>query len=353
MENGKKAAIRVVVVEDSSFMCKLIMNILNADSDIYVVGTARNGQEAVALVTDLKPDIVTMDVHMPVMDGLEATKQIMAYHPTPILIVSASVTKDGMDKIFKAIYYGALDILDKSRLELLGDQKFGEELIEKIKLLSRIKVVVHPLARLEKTKKAAVVRAQPVGEALDRIVAIAVSTGGPYALLEVLKRLPKDFPCGIVITQHIISGFLEGLVEWLDAECVIRVKVAEDGEKIRRGVAYLAPCDLHMSVGSEGTIRISDDPPRGGHKPSGDVLLESVASAYGKNAVGVILTGMGSDGADGLRAIKQKSGQTIAQDEKTSVIFGMPKTAIDMGIVDAVLPVGKIAERIMKVLSAD
>lgn len=352
MENGTKITIRVVVVEDSFFMCKVIMNILNADPEIYVVGTARNGQEAVALVMDLKPDIVTMDVHMPVMDGLEATKQIMAYHPTPILIISASVTKDGMEKIFKAIYYGALDILDKSRLELLGDKKFGEELIEKIKLLSRIKVVVHPLARLEKTKKVLRVHAQRATEALDKIVAIAVSTGGPYALLEVLKRLPKDFPCGLVISQHIISGFLEGLVEWLDAECQIRVKVAEDGEKIQRGVAYLAPCDLQMRIEPGGRIRISDDPPRGGHKPSGDVLLESVALAYGQNAVGVILTGMGSDGAEGLRLIKEKAGQTIAQDEKTSVIFGMPKAAIDLGIVDAVLPVGEIAERIAKVLSA-
>lgn len=343
-----KNIIRVLVVEDSPSMCKVLTNILNADPQILVAGVAHNGKEAAEIVPKLKPDIITMDIHMPVMDGFEATKQIMAYNPTPILIVSTSVFKVGMDKAFKAISYGALDIIEKGAMEITGDKKSGEELIEKIKFLSDIKVLHHPLAKLEGRKERPVkVVETPKKKILDRIVAIVTSTGGPQALLEILKRFPQNFPCGIVIVQHITSGFVEGLAEWLNSECQIKVKVAEDSEEIRPGVAYIAPCDLQMRVGEGGRIHLSNEPAHDGHRPSGDILLESVARVYKEGAVGVILTGMGRDGAMGMKAIKDMHGATIAQDEATCIVFGMPKVAIEMDVIDEVSPLGRIAEEIV------
>ncbi len=349
MESGLKGIIRVLVVEDSPLMCKVITNFLNLDPQILVAGIAHNGKEAVEIVPRLKPDIITMDIHMPVMDGYEATRQIMAYNPTPILVVSSSVFKVGMEKVFKAISYGALDVLDKGELEIVGDKKSGDALIDKIKFLSSVKVIHHPLAKLKIERPIGVLEV-PRKKVLDRVVAFVASTGGPHALREVLKRFPKNFPCGIVIVQHITSGFVEGLVDWLDNECQLKVKIGADSEEIRPGVAYIAPDNLQMRVGGDGMITLSDEPAYEGHRPSGDVLLESVARAYGKGGVATILTGMGRDGAMGMKAIKQLHGQTIAQDERSCVVFGMPKVAIEMDVIDKVLPLERIAEEIAGML---
>ncbi|MEW6003148.1 MAG: chemotaxis response regulator protein-glutamate methylesterase [Nitrospirota bacterium] len=347
-----KGLIRVLVVEDCPLMCEVLMSIFNPDPQILVVGIAHNGKEAIELVPRLKPDIITMDIHMPVMDGFEATKHIMAYNPTPILVISSSVFRAGMDKVFKAISYGALDVIDKGDLEIGGEKKSGEVLIEKIKFLSGIKVIRHPLAKLQQKRHGGVLEA-PGKRALDKIVAIVTSTGGPQALLEILKRFPEDFPCGIVIVQHITNGFTGGLVDWLDSECQLSVKIAEDSEEIQSGVGYIAPDNLQMRVREGGTIQLSDEPAYEGHRPSGDVLLESVARAYGGRAVAAILTGMGRDGAMGMKAIKQFHGQTIAQDEKSCVVFGMPKVAIEMNVIDKVLPLEEIAKGIAKMLRYD
>lgn len=349
MESGLKGIIRVLVVEDSPLMCKVLTNILNPDPHILVAGIANNGQEAVEIVPRLKPDIITMDIHMPVMDGYEATKRIMAFNPTPILVVSSSVFKVGMEKVFKSISYGALDIIDKSELEIAGNEKSGEVLIQKIKFLSGVKVIHHPLAKLQKERPRVDLEV-PRKKFSDKIVAIVASTGGPQALLEILKRFPKDFPCGIVIVQHITNGFVEGLVDWLDNECQLTVKIGKDSEEIRPGVAYIAPDSFQMRVEEGGKIGLSDEPAYEGHRPSGDVLLESVARAYGERVVATILTGMGRDGAMGMKAIKQLSGRTIAQDEGSCVVFGMPKAAIEMDVIDKISPLGKIAEEIVLML---
>lgn len=349
MDQRLKGIIRVLVVEDSPLMCKVITNILNPDPQILVAGITHNGKEAVEIVPRLKPDIITMDINMPVMDGFEATKQIMAYNPTPILVISDSVFKMGMDRIFKAISYGALDVLDKSELEIGEDRKSGGVLIEKIKFLSSVKVIHHPLAKLRKETPVLHLET-PKKKGPDRIVAIVASTGGPQALLKILKRFPKDFPCGIVIVQHITSGFVEGLVDWLDNECQLKVKVGEDSEEIRPGVAYIAPDRLHMRVEEGGKIALANEPTYEGHRPSGDVLLDSVARVYREGTVGTILTGMGRDGAMGMKAIKQLRGQTIAQDEKSCIVFGMPKVAIDMDVIDTVLPLERIAGKIAGML---
>jgi len=342
--------IRVLVVEDSPLMCKVLTNMMNSDPQILVVAVASNGKQAVELVPLLKPDFVTMDMDMPVMDGLEATKQIMAYHPTPILIVSSSVFKQGMDKVFKAISYGALDVIDKSELELVGNKKSGEALISKLKFLTSVPVMDQSLVKFRHERSVVDLRA-PKKKVSDKIVAIVASTGGPQALLKILQRLPADFPCGIVIVQHITSGFLSGLVDWLAKECKIRVKIGENSEEIRPGVAYIAPDNFHMRVTERGRISLSDEPANSGHRPSGDVLLESVAKTYGKGGVAAILTGMGRDGAIGMKAIKESQGMTIAQNEKSCVVFGMPNAAIEMNAIDKVLPLESIAEEIVSIVS--
>lgn len=346
MTDNAKGIIKVLVVDDSPVMCKALSSILNSDSQIIVAGVAYSGKEAVELVPRLKPDIITMDIHMPEMDGLEATRQIMAYYPTPILIVSTSVFKLGMEKVFEAISYGALEVLEKGKIGFEGDKNSAQEFIEKVKFLSNIKVIPHPLARPGKEKRAEKILEVSSRKVLDRIVAIAVSTGGPQMLQQILKRLPKEFPCAIVIVQHISEGFLDGLVEWLNGSCAIKVKAAQDREEIGPGVAYIAPCGFQMRVDEEKKIRLSDESSYDGHKPSGSVLLESVARSYKQGAIGVILSGMGADGAMGIKAIKEMGGETIAQNEETCVVFGMPKVAIEMGVVDEVLPVEKIPEAI-------
>ncbi len=338
--------IRVLVVEDSPLMCKILTTVMNSDPQILVVAIANNGKEAVELVPCLKPDIITMDMDMPVMDGFEATKEIMAYHPTPILIVSSSVFRLGMEKVFKAISHGALDVIDKSELELVGDKKSGETLIAKIKFLTDVRIMDQPIVKL-RNERPLVDLKTPKKKVSDKIVAMVASTGGPQALLKILKRLPEDFPCGIVIVQHITNGFLSGLVDWLTKECKIKIKIGEDSEEIRPGVAYIAPDNFHMRVAEGGKISLSNEPLNAGHRPSGDVLLESVARTYGKRSVGTILTGMGRDGAMGMKAIKESQGKTIAQNEKSCVVFGMPNAAIEMNVVDKVLPLENIAEEIV------
>jgi two-component system chemotaxis response regulator CheB len=349
MEQVNKALTRVLVVDDSPLMCKILTNIVNCDPQMIVAAVANDGKEAVDLVPRLKPDIITMDIDMPVMDGLEATKQIMASTPTPILIVASTVYKPGMEKVFKAISHGALDIIDKKELEFVGQKKSGEALIAKIKFLTGVKVIGRSAARLRKEKSVVDLRTSKK-EASDKIVAVVASTGGPQALLEILKRLPEDFPCGIVIVQHITNGFLPGLVDWLNKECKIRIKIGEDSEEIQPGVAYMAPDNLQMRVEESGKISLSNEPAQGGHKPSGDVLLESVARTYGSGSVAAILTGMGRDGAMGMKSIKQCYGKTIAQNEKSCVVFGMPKAAVEMNVIDKVLPLESIAEEIVSLV---
>jgi two-component system chemotaxis response regulator CheB len=349
MDSLESKMIRVFVVEDSPLMCKILVTLLNNDPQILVVGVARDGKEALDFLPHLKPDIMTLDMDLPVVDGLEVTRQVMTRYPTPILIVSSSVFKTGMEKVFRAISWGALDVMDKSDLISKGEGRTGEELIEKIKSLTRVKPLDRTLLKFREEKREVLLK-KTKGGASHRMVAIVASTGGPQALLKILKPLPEDFPCGIVIVQHIASGFLPGMVDWLNKECKIRVKVGEDQEIIQAGVAYIAPDHFQMRVVEGGRISLSDEPPTNGHRPSGDILLESVARVYGKGSIGIILTGMGKDGVLGMKAIKQVRGKTIAQDEKSCVVFGMPHAAIETGAVDQVLSLEKIAEELLSLI---
>jgi two-component system chemotaxis response regulator CheB len=344
--------IKVLIVEDSPVATNILTAIINSDEKLTVIGTAKNGKEGVDLTKQLKPDIITMDIHMPIMDGYEATKQIMAYTPTPIIVVSSSTLQKDSNKVFHATSYGALDVINKDLLSVDGisGQEFIKQFLDKLKLFSKIKVLTHMLGKIEHQKQAVSMQ-YPGILGTTKIVGIAVSVGGPQALQNLLNKIPKNFSSSILIVQHISEGFAEGLVDWLSNSSRTNIKIPKNNEKIESGVVYIAPSGVHMKVSERGTIILSDDPPYLGFRPSCNILLESIASVYKNKSVGVILTGMGSDGALGMKAIKAKGGITIAQDEKTSIVFGMPKVAIDMGVIDKILPLEKIADELIRIIN--
>jgi two-component system chemotaxis response regulator CheB len=341
--------IRVLVVEDSPTARSLLVQILKSDSEIQVVGEADNGVEGVELARKLRPDVVTMDVHMPRMNGLEATKEIMITAPTPIVIISSSYAMHEVEMSMNALRAGALAVLPKpAGPAMAGFEEASQQLIAQIKAMAQVKVVRHwrpaKLAQRSKEQESA---ADP---ARVRVVAIATSTGGPAALHAILAGLPRDFAVPILVVQHISSGFAKGLADWLNKAGNLRVKLAEDGETLQGGTAYLAPDDRHLGVSSRGTVAFSAAPPIGGFRPSATHLFDSVAGVYGASAIGVILTGMGEDGVAGLQTLRQTGGRVIAQDEKTSVVFGMPSAAITAGLADMVLPLENIASQLIELV---
>ncbi len=344
-----KNLIKVLVVDDSAIIREAITNALESEEDITVIGTATNGKEAVDLLPELKPDIITMDIVMPVMDGLQATEQIMAYHPTPILVITSLLLKD-MEIAFKALHAGALDVMERPDISELSKptSKIRKQLIDKIKILANVKVITHLGGRFQKKEKKPLPTTPKKQEAKFKIIGIASSTGGPKTVRKILSKLPVDLPIPIVIVQHISEGFTQGLVEWWNNGCEIEVQEGKDGEKLCKGVAYVSPSFVHMTVTKNERIKLEDTPPVGGHKPSANVLLSSVAESYPQTAMGIILTGMGNDGAMGIKAIKDAEGFTIAQDEASCAIFGMPKVAIEMGVIDKVVPLDDIADEIIR-----
>ena len=336
--------IRVLIAEDSAAARELLAGILSSDPEIEVVGQATNGNEAVDLTQRLHPDLVTMDIHMPHMDGLLATKEIMITAPTPIVIVTASHSARDVEVSMNALHAGALDVLDKPRGP--GSEGFDasvQKLISTLKAMARVKVVRH--VRQAKASDATVLPRS--ASQRKSVVAIAVSTGGPAALQRVFERLPAQFTLPILVVQHIATGFVPGLVKWLSVVSDLTVKVAEEGETLAPRSVYFAPDGRHIAVSSRGTIDLQTTPPRGGFRPSGTVLFESVANAYGSEVIAVIMTGMGEDGVEGLRAVRKKGGHIIAQDEKTSVVFGMPGAAIAAQVVDQVVPLDNIASHLV------
>lgn len=348
--NAGEDKVRVLVVDDSPVARAVLRSILESDEGMEVVGLARNGWEAVQMVGRLKPDVITMDVRMPEMDGYEATQQIMAYHPTPILIVTASLAKKDVDFSFRMLEAGALDIFEKpSGDDPIALRNRSQALVERIRLLSRVRVITHlrgrrrpgpppPLAPIA-------LGAAPVPlEGPSRLVVIGASTGGPRAIQRILNRLPEHLPAPIVVVQHIAQGFTRGLAEWLAGETRLPVALARDGEGLTAGRVYIAP-EGRQIVPDKRAIHLAETP-RTTPMPSVDVAMHSAARHFGPRAVGVLLTGMGSDGAQGLLAIRRAGGVTIAQDQATSTIFGMPGVAIELGAAQQVLPLDDIAAAI-------
>jgi two-component system, chemotaxis family, protein-glutamate methylesterase/glutaminase len=339
--------IRVVVAEDSPTARTLLVEILHSDPDIQVVGEAVNGAEAIELADSLRPDLMTMDVHMPGIDGIEATQEIMMRSPTPILIVS-SVGGREAELSFNAIQAGALMVLAKPE-SALSDRFEGQkdELLRMAKAMARVKVV-RRWSRVNQRAPAA--NGRHANGARIRLVAVAASTGGPAAVQTLLAGFPPDFVAPVVIVQHIAQGFVAGLADWLSASCGFPVKVAENGEPLMKRTAYLAPDDRHLGVTREGRLTVVTGPEIDGFRPSGTYLFDSVAKAYGTSATAVILTGMGSDGVEGLRRVKAAGGHVFAQDRASCVVFGMPGEAVAAGVVDAVLPAGDIAARVTELV---
>ncbi len=331
--------IRVVVVDDDPFARKVITGMLSQDEAIEVVGEAADGREAVERVSALKPDLVTMDIDMPGMDGLEAIRRIMRAHAAPILVVTGS---DDADLAYEAVSRGALDVVAKPVMDQYP------EFLHKVKFLSRIKVISHILSDPPPPIPEAAAQRGVVRKGRGGVVAVAASTGGPKALSALLPALPEGFPLPIVVAQHITGAFAPGMVRWLDGLCRLSVKTGEAGEPLKPGRVYVAPSEKHMIVDRRRRIAFQNRRPGDIYFPSCDLLLTSAATVYGPDAAGVVLTGMGADGRRGIQAIKAAGGTTISQDETTSAVFGMPRAAAESGAVDHVLPLSEIPGRIVK-----
>ncbi|MCD1294168.1 chemotaxis response regulator protein-glutamate methylesterase [Methanocella sp. CWC-04] len=347
--------IRVLVVDDSILMRTIISDMLNVPGEISVVGTAKNGMEAVEKVKELSPDVITMDVEMPGMDGISAVRAIMRQRPTPIIMVSA-VTKEGAHATFSALAAGAVDFVTKPSGSISLDiERVKESLIKKIK--TACKIDREKLSYSHATKGQKIKSERNRGVRASNVVVIGTSTGGPPALEKVLSSIPGNINAGILIVQHMPPGFTRSFAERLDRISDIDVKEAEDGDHVNNGLALIAPGNYHMEIVKEKagiirreTVRLNQGPSVHSVRPAADITMNSAADIYGSKVLGVVLTGMGCDGAFGLKNIKSRGGRTIACDEKTSVIFGMPRAAIELGCVDSVVPLDRIADEIMKML---
>lgn len=337
--------IKVLIVDDSKVIQEFMTHILTSDPDIQVIAIASSGREAIKLTREKCPDVITMDFHMPDMNGSEATRSIMESTPTPIVIVSGSMSTREVTKNFSLIEDGALAVVLRPPGLQHPDYKIARnQLIQTVKLMSEVKVVRRfPRQRTVRIK----VSENKLPEVPDKgniqLIAIGASTGGPMALMKILSSLPKDLPVPVIIVQHISQGFIKGFVEWLSASSGIPLKIASDGEKLIAGTGYIAPDNFHMEVRKGPVIHLNDLPVENGLRPSVDALFRSVAQVFGKNAVGVLLTGMGRDGAEELKTMNKKGAITIAQDEESSVIFGMPGEAVRIGAARYILSLDKIA----------
>ncbi|MDD2421433.1 MAG: chemotaxis response regulator protein-glutamate methylesterase [Heliobacteriaceae bacterium] len=361
--------IKVLVVDDSAFMRKVIADMITAEPGMTVVDTARNGQEALEKILRLKPDVVTLDIEMPVMDGLTTLDRIMRDRPVPVLMLS-SLTQQGAHATMLALRKGAVDFIPKpSGTISLDIHKVRKELIDKLKVaaLAQIKPqagVPHPrqssgLDTIPEPVVKAGFRPRRQGAGpLDQVVLIGTSTGGPKALYEVIPKLPASVTAAVLVVQHMPPGFTRSLAERLDAASALTVKEAVNDEEILPGVVYIAPGDYHLKVrvtnnpaaGKQMWVRLTREQPVGGHRPAVDVMMTSVARQFWSHMVGVILTGMGGDGTAGMQLIKQRQGRTIAEDASTCVVFGMPKVAIESGCVDRVVPITNVADEIVRSL---
>lgn len=370
--------IRVLVVDDSAFMRKIIAEVLTSDTDIEVVGVARDGRDAINKIRSLKPDVITLDVEMPGLDGLDVLKWVMKEQPTPVLMVS-SLTTEGAAVTVDALLNGAVDFIAKPGGSIsLGFRAVGEELLEKVHYCSRLKgsdlarrlkgssrVNRELDAALRRRRQSVALPDQPKdrqpslqtelssrGPSHSRCcVVIGSSTGGPGALTSVVPALPARLPASVLIVQHMPPGFTATLAQRLDQNSPISVREAKDGDLLEDGRVLVAPGGRHMTIKHGGVVALLDTPPVHGVRPAIDITLESVAPVYGRRCLAVILTGMGSDGTQGAKYVKRLGGKTIAQDEETCVVFGMPKSLVTAGAADKVLPISAIGKAIYDFVS--
>jgi two-component system chemotaxis response regulator CheB len=341
---GAGARRQVLVCEDSSTYAKALRGALEHGGEVEVVGVFATAEEAIAALPDLRPHLVTMDLELPGMSGLEAVEQIMGVHPIPILVLSAHVGPRS-DRAAAALAAGALDAVHKESLDLRNPEgDAAAALRRRVKILSGIRVIRHPRAALARH-----LHREPVGgERTAAVIGICASTGGPHALTTILRALPDAFPIPILVVQHITPGFTEGLVRWLAESIPLPVRTAEDGAELAPGV-WVAPEGADLVLEEERVV-LDSSTEAAIHRPSADMLLASLADSFGRHAVAVVLTGMGRDGAAGVEAVRKAGGLTIAQDEETSAVFGMPKAALERG-AELVLPLDQIARRLLRLRS--
>ncbi len=346
--------IRVLVVDDSAFARFAISKRISTDPEIEVVGQARDGIEALDMARSLQPTVITMDVTMPRMDGMEAVAKIMEQCPTPIVMLSA-LTREGAEITVQALQLGAVDFFCKpSVVSPVGSAESSEELIHKIKMAAGIeKSRLRPSPRpneksAQKGRKKALHKNTNGWSTPNRVIVFASSTGGPRALAEVLPRLPGNLPAPILAVQHMPAGFTKSLAARLDEASELSVKEAEEGDVIRAGMVLFAPGGKHMTVDSEGRIALNQGPQECGLRPAANVTMESAAGAFGSSVLAVVLTGMGSDGTRGSALIKKAGGEVIVQDEASCVVYGMPKSIVEAGHADAIVPLSDIPAEIVR-----
>ncbi|MEW5979012.1 MAG: chemotaxis-specific protein-glutamate methyltransferase CheB [Acidobacteriota bacterium] len=340
--------IKVLVVDDSRIVAEFLKHLLSSEPDVQVVGIASNGEEGLRMAQESKPDVITMDIHMPKVNGFEATRKIMETCPTPIVIVSGSTSQDEVATNFRAVEAGALTVIARPRGQ--GHplhEADARGFVETVKLMSEVRVIRRwPQAKTE-PRVAQTLANRPRRVEKPRggvaVVAIGASTGGPMALQTILSRLPRDFAVPVLIVQHMARGFAKGFAEWLTQSTGFSTEVATAGQQLLPARAYVAPDDFHMGVGAQGHILLASDEQENGTRPSVSFLFRSVATAFGAGAVGVLLTGMGRDGAEELKRLRERGAVTIAQDEQSSVVYGMPGEAIRIGAAAHVLPPEAIA----------
>ena len=349
----ERRSIKVLVVEDSPVVQEFLVHILSSDPEVQVVGTANNGEEAIEAVKAKTPHVVTMDIHMPKVDGFDATRKIMETYPTPIVVVSGSSTSDDVATTFRALEAGALAVV--RRPMGIGHPEYESttgELCKTVKLMSEVKVVrrwARPASRKEKRSPTNFIPGPSFQQEMQiasdvRVVAIGASTGGPLLFQTILSSLPHDYAVPVLVVQHMATGFLQGFVEWLSESSSLSIHIAAHGEKLLPGHVYVAPDGFHMGVEAPGRILLSKDDLENGLRPSVSFLFRSVANVYGKHAIGIILTGMGKDGAEELKLLKDNGALTIAQDKESSVVHGMPGEAIAQGAATYVLTPEKIID---------
>lgn len=354
-DNSELTPIRVLLVEDSLLQLHIIKSILDADPHIEVVGTANNGAEALDVLPRLKPDVICTDYHMPVMDGLEFVKKAVKVFPCPILVLSISVQPDQVDNIFKLLSAGAVDVMPKPRATsgLIGKED-GDKLIERIRILNGVKFI----QRNDKITSANISSFSNINQSQlrrsphPRIIVIGASTGGPQAFEEILPRLKKGFAIPIVCVQHISHGFIAGMLTWLSGLSPLEIRTAVDGDLPLPGFIYFPPEGMHVSFAQNGTFVLSSPSSGDVYCPSIDRLFSSAAEVHRDASAGVLLSGMGKDGAIGIKAIFDAGGHTLAQDEASSIIFGMPSVAIKLGAICSVLSPIEISAHLNSLSSA-
>ncbi|MFN9774456.1 MAG: chemotaxis response regulator protein-glutamate methylesterase, partial [Burkholderiales bacterium] len=365
------AKIRVVVVDDSALIRSMLSSLINSQPDMECVGTANDPYQAREIIRNLDPDVITLDVEMPRMDGLDFLEKLMRLRPMPVVMVS-TLTERGAETTLRALELGAIDFVAKPRIGIAqGLQEMGAEIADKLRIAARARIerrtVVRP-APPAATPRAAGAGGTPAGtpplvksvpiaysrSSTEKIVAIGSSTGGTEALREVLTQLPADCPA-VLVTQHMPPGFTKSFADRLNSLCRMHVKEAEHGERVLPGHVYVAPGGRHLALGRSGAnyvIELGDGPPVNRHRPSVEVLFKSVARHAGRNAIGIMLTGMGRDGADAMKELRDAGAHNIAQDEASCVVYGMPREAVASGGVHEVLPLQKIAGHVLDQLKA-